>query len=98
MKAERGWTWLLVTFPLLCLWCSDRSFAIPIGTVTNPTQKQIDNVTLQEAEVGQHISSSLINEEFYNVQIKAQKKSQSKEGQHTGRRITPCNFSKQNNT
>ena len=55
MEAQKSWMQQLIIFAFIFqLWCSDRSFALPIGvTSVEPTKEQIDNFTLENARVSQ---------------------------------------------
>ena len=57
MEAQKSWMQQLIIFAFIFLWCSDRSFALPIGvTSVEPTKEQIDNFTLENARVSQWIA------------------------------------------
>ncbi|XP_073249979.1 uncharacterized protein [Porites lutea] len=50
MEAQKSLMQQLIIFAFIFLWCSDRSFALPIGvTSVEPTKEQIDNFTLENA-------------------------------------------------
>ena len=54
MEAQKSLMQQLIIFAFIFLWCSDRSFALPIGvTSVEPTKEQIDNFTLENARVSQ---------------------------------------------
>jgi len=52
MELQKSWMQQLVIFSFIFRWCSDRSFALPIGGMNvEPTKEQIDMVTLEDAKV-----------------------------------------------
>lgn len=57
MEAQKSWMQQLIIFAFIFLWCSDRSFALPIDvTSVEPTKELIDNFALEDARVSQRIA------------------------------------------
>ena len=53
-QGQKGFMCELVMFTLICLWFGDYSSALPIGKVVNPvnpTDKEVENVTMEDCKV-----------------------------------------------
>ena len=52
-QGQTGLVCELVIFTLVCLWFGDHSSALPIGKAVkfNPTDKEVENVTLEDCKV-----------------------------------------------